>query len=206
MPSVRQAILETLSQRGPLHVGEIARAVSHSPMATRYHLALLVQQGLVIQHDCEHRGAVGRPHARYALVDQGYECLPMQYGQLAGQLLGVLTQTLGDRQTRALLRRAGRRAAEAAPPLRPGARPAARFKAACRFLVGMGYRADWSKQGDEPSLVILCCPYRQVARQYDAVCQMDLAMIGALLDGPVRLTQCIADGCPRCRFDTARES
>ena len=200
MSLIRQTILETLSQRGPLPLSEIARAARHSATATRYHLGLLIADGLVVANAVARRTSAGRPQALYTLADRAHAHLPKQYDALAAQLLAEIMRTRGEKETRALLCRAGRRLAEIAPPLRRGARIEARLNRAVDFLCARGYLAHREKSDDPAALCVCNCPYRQVTFAYRQVCEMDIALIGKLLDSPLKMTQCIADRDAQCVF------
>ena len=205
MSKIRQTVIETLSQQGPLPVEEIARAARVSTMALRYHLTLLARDGLIVQRDVARRGSVGRPQMMYALVEDAREHLPKKYHALAAQLLDEATQTLGAKETRAMLRRAGRHAATAAPPLRRGAGTQARLNRATKFLSERGYMARWEKSNGDLLLNVCNCPYRQVAQEHREVCDMDVAMIGALMDAPFKMTRCIARDDGRCQFVVSKK-
>ncbi|HEX7594320.1 MAG TPA: transcriptional regulator, partial [Anaerolineae bacterium] len=69
MSNIRQTVIETLSQSGPLPVAALATAAQLSPIAIRYHLGLLVRDGLIVQRRAAARGKVGRPQVTYALAD-----------------------------------------------------------------------------------------------------------------------------------------
>jgi len=205
MPTVRQTILETLGARGALPLDELARAARHSKLALRYHLTQLLDEGLVVSQDVAHRGVVGRPQLLYTLADGGHEQLPKQYPQLAEQLVTEIVETLGPKQARALLRRAGRRAAEAANPLRRGAGVEARVNRAAAFLSERGYFAHVEKTDGDLILRVRNCPYRQVVHQHREVCELDLALVDALVDAPLKMTQCLAHCDCACSF-TIRKS
>jgi predicted ArsR family transcriptional regulator len=49
-------------------------------------------------------------------------------------------------------------------------------------------------------LVIHDCPYRRVSQSLPLVCEIDLALIGALLKEPFKMTQCMAGGDAVCQF------
>ncbi len=200
MPSVRQVILETLSQRGPLGIAEIAQATKLSKMAARYHVALLERDGLVTGHGVEHRGSVGRPKVQYVLAERAHDLLPKRYEAFAAQLLDEVTRTLGPKSSREFLRRAGRRAAAAAPKLSSDAGRAVHLNRLVRFLSPRGYRVSWSTVGDHYELVMHDCPYRLVARARPLVCEMDKALVGALLGERVTMTTCIAAQDADCHF------
>jgi predicted ArsR family transcriptional regulator len=203
--NVRQIVLETLSQRGPLPVDAIARAAHLSKMAMRYHLALLAREGLIVPRDTEPRGVVGRPQVVYALADGAHEHLPKQYNTLAGQLLDEIAGALGTKEVHAMLRRAGRRAASPAPALRQGTCVESRLNRAVKFLSERGYMARWKKTGAGFALNMCNCPYRQVAQTHREVCEMDIAMVGALLDAPTKMTRCIANDDGQCQFVIAKK-
>jgi len=206
MSKISQVVIETLSQSGALPVQAIARAVHLSTLAMRYHLGLLARQGLIVQQDVEHHGTVGRPQIVYALADPAREQLPKKYHALAAQLLDEITDSLGAKETRTMLRRAGRRIAASAPPLRPGAGMAARVKRTVKFLSQRGYMARWEKSNGDLWLNVCNCPYRQVAQKHREVCDMDIAMIGALLDTPLKMTRCIAQQDGQCQFVVPKKS
>ena len=205
MSKIRQTVIETLSQAGPLPVEEIARAARLSTIAMRYHLTLLAREGLVVQQDAAPRGSVGRPQRMYALAATAHERLPKKYNALAAQLLDEMSDTLGAKEVRAMLRRAGRHAAASAPPLRAGAGAQARLNRATKFLSERGYMARWEKSNGDLLLNVCNCPYRQVAQEHREVCEMDRAMIGTLLDSPLKMTRCIAHNDGQCQFVVAKK-
>lgn len=202
MLNVRQTILEILSQHGPLGIEEIARATHLSKMAARYHMGLLERAGLVSAYGRESHRSVGRPKLRYKLSEQAHELLPKRYDAFAALLLDEVTRRLGSKRACELLRRVGRRVAAAAPPLDRGAGTAVRLKRLVKFLSPRGYRASWERTGDGYELVMHDCPYRQVAQAQPCVCEMDRALIGALLGMPFAMTTCIAARDAECHFVT----
>ena len=206
MSKLRQIVIETLSQSGPQPVRVLARAAHLSTMAMRYHLTLLAREGLIVQQETARRGTVGRPQSLYALADEALERLPKKYNILAAQLLEEIGDTLGAKETRALLRRTGRRTAASAPPLRSGAGPQARMNRATKFLSDRGYLARWEQTHGELLLNVCNCPYRQVAQEHREVCDMDHAMIGALVDAPLKMTRCIAQQDGQCQFVISKKS
>lgn len=200
MPNIRQTVIETLSQSGPLPVAAIATAARLSPIAIRYHLGLLARDGLIVQQAAEPHGKVGRPQVTYALADRAQERLPKKYHALAVELLDEVSASLGAKQARALLRRAGRHAAATAPSPRPGAGIQARLNRATKFLTARGYMARWEKSNDQFLLNVCNCPFHQVAPEHREVCDMDIALIGVLLDAPPKMTRCIANRDGQCQF------
>jgi predicted ArsR family transcriptional regulator len=193
--------LETLSQRGSLPIDEIARAARHSIIATRYHLTLLVNEGAVVVQNAVHTANVGRPQMLYALADRAHEHLPKQYASLAENLLDEISHTLSEKDKRALLRRAGKRLASSAPALRRGARIETRLERAVDFLSARGYLAHWEKSNSGFTLSVCNCPYRQVALAHREVCELDVALVGELIESPMKMAHCIANQDANCVFD-----
>ncbi len=206
MSNIRQVILETLCRRGPLPVDDIARAAHHSVMALRYHLAQLVDEGLVVSEKVERTGAVGRPLMLYALSETACERLPKRYDLFAGRLLDEMANALGEQTSRAWLRRLGRREAKTGPLLRKGASLETRVRYAAIFLSERGYAATWEKTNGGLALSVCNCPYRHIAQTHPEICEMDRAMVGAILDTPFQLTARIADHAAQCRFAIDRKS
>jgi predicted ArsR family transcriptional regulator len=200
MSQIRQSILELLSKRGPLALQEIAKAVERSPLATRYHIGLLIDGGLIGESTVEHAGSVGRPQLLYSVAQCAAEQFPKKYDALAGELLAEVTRALGNEATTALLRRMGRRQARLALPIKPNARIETRLNRATRFLCERGYLAHWDASDDQFLLSICNCPYQSVVKTQRRVCEMDVAMIGALMATPPRVADCIADRSARCVF------
>ncbi len=208
MARIRETILETLNARGALPIAEIADSAGLSKMAARYHLRLLEGEGLVAREAVEHRGTVGRPELLYALAEVGRERLPKQYDTLAGQLLDEVAESIGQAKTRSLLQRIGRQMAESAPETRSG-RPTrsgiqARLNRAARFLAKCGYVAQVTSNRQVFALSVLSCPYRRVALAHPEVCEIDVAMLNALLHLPSADIQHIHRAEGTCRFEIAR--
>ncbi|MBI3537443.1 MAG: winged helix-turn-helix transcriptional regulator [Chloroflexi bacterium] len=204
MSNVRQVVLETLRKQGPLPIDDLAHAAKLSAMAMRYHLGLLEEQGLIV---CE-QGApsgVGRPAGQYALADCACAQLPKQYDWLSENLLNEIDATLGKAETRAFLRKTGKIAAESAPALRKDASSRARVERAAKFLSQRGYMATWQEAEDGFALSICNCPYGTLARQHPELCEMDSAMLGALMDAPVKMTCCMMSESNVCEFKISKQ-
>jgi len=193
-------ILETLSQRGPLTLDELARAVQSAPPALRYHLRILVADGLVAPQDVTHRARVGRPPAVYALTARAHAHLPHQYEWLAVQLLDELARTYSEREMRATLRRIGQRLAKTTPLPRTRVRLSTRLTRAVDVLCARGYAARLEKSDGDWMIHVCYCPYQNVAAHQRAVCELDLALIGTLTQVPWRMTHCLARQDTECTF------
>lgn len=196
----RSIILQMLSQRGPLTLEQLARAVQRSPLATRYHLDVLIAQGIVAPSHVAHRARVGRPQTLYALTPRAYAYLPQQYAWLAQQLLEELARAYGERELRAAFQRIGRRLADMASFPYPTTRLHTRVKRTVNFLCARGYAARAEHANDGWMITVHHCPYQHIARATRAVCELDLALLDALVQVPFKMTRCIARQDAACVF------
>ncbi len=197
MPNIRTALLETLGRHGAMSLEELAQVSGKSKMSLRYHLGLLARQGMItVCRDPRHDG-VGRPQALIALTGCACELLPKHYDRLAVDLLDELNAQAGPGRTRRLLRGLGRHAAAA---MRPQARLVPRLNRAAKVLTARGYMASWAKKGDGYSIWLGNCPYRQVVNVHPEICEMDLAMVEAMVEGAASGVRCVQNGEARCEF------
>lgn len=197
MSKIRKSILDTLSRQGPLPVREIARAVQCSEMTVRYHLAVLARSSCITAASQRPRQTVGRPQLIYGLTENACEELPKHYSGLAMELLGEITALVGRKKTRLLLHRIGQRAAG---HVSAKGDAEARIRQTARWLSARGYMADWKKQDGQVRLRVHNCPFRQVVRSYSEVCEIDLAMLSALLGWDPRAMQCHPSDDAVCEF------
>jgi predicted ArsR family transcriptional regulator len=180
-------------------VDELAHALKQTPIALRYHLNVMAREGSLTCASAP-RHTVGRPQLAYALADQARNKLPRGYHDLAPDLVAELVAMVGKLKTRRLFRRLGTRIAAQAPEPHPRASLATRLKRATDFLNTRGYLARWEKSAEGLALHICNCPYHEIAREYEQVCEMDIMLVGALLGTPVTKTGCLAAGDCRCSF------
>lgn len=195
----RSVILQTLSQGGPLTLGELARATQRSPLATRYHVGLLVAEGLLVADDVARNTRAGRPPRVYALTARAHARLPQRTAWLAAQMLDEWADTFSEKEARARLRRIGRRLAALAPLAR-STRLSARLTRAVDFLNARGYSACWNRNAGDYVVRVAHCPYADVASTHPLVCEIDLALIGALTQVSFKLRHCLARQDAACVF------
>ncbi len=97
-----------LGERG---VSDIAKAVGLHPVTIRYHLGILLREGLIEQVPSRREGVVGRPPALFKLSThaavEGYP--PRRYEMLSEILLGLISKVLDRKDRDEALRGAGRR-------------------------------------------------------------------------------------------------
>ncbi len=97
-----------LGERG---VSDIAKAVGLHPVTIRYHLGILLREGLIEQVPSRREGVVGRPPALFKLSTHaavgGYP--PRRYEMLSEILLALISLKLSQKDLEKSLREAGQR-------------------------------------------------------------------------------------------------
>jgi predicted ArsR family transcriptional regulator len=201
MQPTRQKIVELLKERGRATVEELADAVGLTQMAVRHHLNVLQAESLVAASSVRRKSHPGRPQQLYALTEAANELFPEEYYHLADYLLDEVKASLGKAGLDELLRRIASRMAAEAPPMRPRQRLEEQLDWAVQFLGQKGFTARWEVAGDKTIFIrMLTCPYRQIAREHNEVCHLDMQIIKEMLNvDPVRLT-CMANGDEYCTY------
>jgi len=200
MQSTRQKIVELLKESGQATVEELAGAVGLTQMAVRHHLNILYGENLVVTSSVRHKKQPGRPQQLYSLTETASKLFPEDYYHLADYLLDEVKDTLGAGGLDQILSQIAEKVATEAPRLRPGQSPEERLDQLVHFLRGKSFTARWGKEGNNYVIRILTCPYRQVARQHNQVCRLDMQIIKEILNAnPVTVT-CIANGDEYCTY------
>ena len=191
MPTTtRQKILDYLKRNRTVSSREVARALHMTPANARHHLGILAADGRVEVINQRQVGR-GRPEKVY---------------HLAGTMLGDNLSALAD----ALLMEAdGKVGMEALGKRIAGENDAAdqplmrRLVSTVKRLNNMRYQSHWEAGAEGPRIVLGHCPYAAVIEKHPELCQMDRALIGALLNGELRQTAKLeagAGGLPFCGF------
>src|SRR6056297_910942 len=89
----RAGIVEQLRRSGDATVSELASYLGISQVATRRHLTVLEEDGLIEARTV--RQGRGRPPARYHLTEAAAALFPQRYDALAAEMFAFLTDTHG---------------------------------------------------------------------------------------------------------------
>lgn len=197
----RAALVEHLHAEGPRTVAELAAHLGVSAVATRRHLAVLVEEGLV--GDCAPRATAGRPATCFALTDRAMRLFPASYDRFAREALEYLTATEGRQGLLRFLRWRLDREADALADAVGDGPLADRLARLATALSAAGFAAEVATgDGDRPALRLVQrhCAIEGVAREHPEICAHEAAAFARVLGGDVRLSrrETIAGGATAC--------
>lgn len=185
-----------LHQPAGMSIDDLAQALAITRTAVRQHLAALERDGLVKRGATRPTGR--RPEQLHELTDLAREQFPRQYPLLANLLIGEVAGLLGQEALLALMRQLGRKlAADLEHEVVDEARIVAHMNNA-------GYEAQvFFRSAGEPQIVAHNCVFHHLAKAHPVVCELDLALIGALGGAEVSHEECMLRGGRVCRFALA---
>ncbi|MNQ51253.1 HTH domain protein [compost metagenome] len=181
-----------------MSIDELASHLAVTRTAIRQHLAALERDGLILRGETRPTGR--RPEQLYQLSPRGRELFPRQYQLLADLLIGEVASLIGHDALVGLMRGLGRRlAAELERDRVDEARIAEHMNQA-------GYEAEvFFRSAGEPEIVAHNCVFHHLAAAHPEVCELDLALLGALGGGEVEHLECMVREGQVCRFRVNRE-
>ncbi|NBA96703.1 metalloregulator ArsR/SmtB family transcription factor [Pseudomonas sp. R5(2019)] len=194
MGRTQQDLLSALLyQSGGMSIDELAHHLAVTRTAIRQHLAALERDGLVARGETRPTGR--RPEQLYQLTAQGRELFPRQYQLLANLLIGEVAELIGEEGLVKLMRSLGQKlAASIDTDELDEARIAEHMNQA-------GYEAQvFFRSGGQAEIVAHNCVFHHLAKAHPQVCELDLALIGALGHGDVEHLECMLRGGQVCRF------
>lgn len=194
----RATIVEVLRQDGDASVAELAKALDISEVATRRHLTVLEEDGLVGAETVKQ--GRGRPAARYSLTADARRLFPQGHDQLAAELLDFLAdQGEGDwlRQfLRWRLQRQvdGLRDAVTAEDLHE------RLQQLAGRLSDAGYAASVTPDGQGFTLTQHHCAIQDAAEDHPELCAYEAAGFAKVLGTDVKISrrETLAEGGNAC--------
>jgi predicted ArsR family transcriptional regulator len=211
MQQTRQFILDILREQGEATVDEVVdglyarRGREITPVTVRHHLNLLQQDGLVTTPELRRRSAPGRPQHVYALTAHARDYFPNNYERLAAGLIARLERELAAPAVNVIFEGVAEdMARDAAVPVDAPAE--VRITAAVTYLNERGYSAHWDHAPGGLILHTRNCPYHQIAKETNALCQMDMRLVAALMGSAPRLLARMSEGDSTCSYLFAVQS
>jgi len=176
-----------------MSIDELAEQLAVTRTAIRQHLAALEGAGLVLRGDTRPTGR--RPEQLYQLTDHAKEQFPRQYQLLASVLIDEVAGIIGPEALAALMRSMGRKLAL------DREQHVVDEGTIVQHMNQAGYEAEVIfRSSDDKQIVAHNCVFHRLAAAHPVVCELDLALIGALGGGEVDHTECMVRGGNVCRF------
>ena len=181
MQTTRRQILSYLEEHPRSSAAEICRFLDLTKSNIRYHLDILVEDGLVQVTGKRSSGGVGRPILLYNLS-------PPSLGNNIYSLLKSLLEWI-DRSDNP-----GQVLQELAVLISKGEgnlpiNRIKRFNQGIDFLNERHYRANWEARPDGPQVSLRHCPYQDLAQENPLICQLDGALLTQLFGREMTLTR-----------------
>lgn len=194
----RAAIVERLRRDGGVSIAELADHLGISEVATRRHVAVLEDEGLVVARIV--RQGRGRPPARYTLTDEANRLFPQGYDRLATEVLDFLSDTHGRDGVRAFLRWRLEREVEGLRDAISAEDLHDRLQQLATTLTDAGFEASVTPLGDGFTLTQEHCAIYDVAKDHPEVCAYEAATFSRVLGRDVTLSRrhTLATGSPAC--------
>jgi|SRR5712692_2668451 len=198
MDGSRFEILRLINERPNRTVNDIAESLGLAPISVRYHLNLLERDGLIGVKKV--RGAVGRPFNTYAITNVGREQLPHSYDLLAERMLNEIKQFATPHQIEIMFRGMAEAITADRPRQLEGHSVQEKIDGLVELLGAEGFLTHWEQANGDILLKEYNCPYQHVRQNHPEICQLDKQIISSIMQAPVELDTCIADGADCCTY------
>ena len=196
----REILLLLRQYQAGLSIPKLEVSLGISRTAVNQHVTNMERDGLVAKGGAEKTG--GRPGHAYVITEKGIEQLPKQYSWFSELMLDGLKAKLGSDGLTSFLRELATDVGRQLRPRLAGKASEERLNEVNSILNELGYDAQVpSVAGELPMIVAHNCVYHKLAAKHPEVCQFDLALLEALLEGhAASQTECMVQGGATCRF------
>lgn len=199
--ATRDRILDYLRENRIASVQALSRAWGLTRADIRYHLNVLVREGLIEQlpSTSEQPGKRGRPEQFYRLATGRS---PDNLAALCDALLTCALQGLSESEIETCL---AHLSSQMVTAIQPAAKATQRLNQAIDFLTEHGYRAHWEAHASGPRVLLRNCPYAAILERHPELCRIDLHLIEHLCELPLRQTTSMdleSGKPPACIFTT----
>lgn len=197
--NTKNRILNTLLIKQEASVSELAEKLNVNGISIRHHLKNFEKEGWVTSRE-ERVGSVGRPKFIYSLSNHGLEQFPKSYVEFSSIILDHLRQAIGADQLQPFFEEVGLDFAERNRLDRRQRTSPNRIHYVVENLNEQGYIIEKNDTDEGTVLINYHCPYHYLSSLNPEICHLDKAMLEALTEGDVEITDTIAKGHPHCSF------
>jgi predicted ArsR family transcriptional regulator len=194
----RATIVEDLRRAEERSVAELAALLEISEVATRRHLAVLEDEGLVAARTVKQ--GRGRPAARYHLTEDARRLFPQGHDRLAAEVLDFLADEHGRDGLQSFLRWRMQRQIEGLRGAVTAEDLHGRLEQLASVLSEAGYEASVGADGDGFTLKQHHCAIEDVAREHPELCAYEAASFSKVLGREVTVSrrETLASGSNAC--------
>lgn len=190
----RSDILNFL-KRSESSVDDLSSRLGISATATRQHLSILERDRLVKRRAV--KAKIGRPKDSYSLTEKAETLFPKAYNDLCKWVIGDIIEREGPESVKAMM---GRLGTKYASQYKEKVKGTGDVESVVGILNELGAFAEAGI--DEGQFLKVCnCPFYEIAQEFkDIICEFHLKFIGSLLNLPVKLLSCMAQGDEDCFY------
>jgi predicted ArsR family transcriptional regulator len=197
--STKKQILLTLKRDGSVSLGDLARGLGLSKMATLKHLNALEAKGLLERSS--RSGGRGRPRAIFALTQKSSGLFPEAYTHMTLCALRFIEDKLGRDAIVRLLEQRAQEVLDVNRRRVPEAGLREKVSALAKIRDEGGYMAEVGRAGKNTvEMLEHNCPIMAVAEAYPEACGIEREMFQKLLHADVETSHRVVAGDPVCRF------
>jgi DeoR family transcriptional regulator, suf operon transcriptional repressor len=196
----RQILELLLEHKAGLCIDEMAKALNISRNAVQQHISVLELEGYL--QAGELTKTAGRPVRSYVLTEAGINSFPKQYAWFSTLMLADLKNEIGSEAFQRYMQKLGEHLSQSYQYRFTGKQTQERVEELLKIMDGLGFKTDKKGQSDTGSMTIKAhnCVFHDLAQKYNEICKFDIALMTALLDKDVELTECMARGGGLCCF------
>lgn len=198
MGRTQQDLLSALLyQPAGMSIDDLASHLDVTRTAIRQHLTALERDGLILRGETRPTGR--RPQQLFQLTTSGRELFSRQYQLLADLLIGEVAEIIGHDKLVRIMRSLGQKMAAGME------RTVVNEQQIVSHMNQAGYESEvFFRSSGEQEIVAHNCVFHHLAKAHPEVCELDLALIGALGGGEVEHLECMVREGEVCRFHVNR--
>ncbi len=193
----RAHLLRLVRQRGGATLDDLQRETGLSRSALRQHLTFLERDGLIRERLA--RGRVGRPPIVYEPAPAPQRNPAQSYAGVLRAILRVVGDQ-GEAQVRRVVEAAADEIARRHPDIAALPDLRARITAALAALMEDPRVAEVRSVGPDYEVVLHDCPFLELAREFNEVCEITRELLFQLTGAEVEQREWLVRGDPRCSF------
>jgi len=198
-------VVRRLVGNPPQTIADLIQATGVTRTAVTEQLKELAAAGFV-ERDTERAPGRGRPRHLYKATNAALtQLFPNNQRLLVPAIWKAIDEVGGENLTREVLTRVSRDLAGHYRARITGTRPQQRLRQLIQLLVEEGGLVEAVEENGRLVMNKRSCPFVSMLDEKRSVCCVDLAMISAVVERPVRRTTCRHDGDPCCTFEIVED-